>query len=46
MIPPKRGRGQPKKAPTKTISFRVLIEMCEPIKELVKNYIVENKKMV
>ena len=35
------GSGQPKKKPTKTISFRVHLELVEPIKKLVKNAIKE-----
>lgn len=35
------GSGQPKKAPTKTVSFRVRLEFVEPIKKLVKDAIAE-----
>lgn len=33
------GSGQPKKAPTKTVSFRVRVEFVEPLKKLVKETI-------
>jgi len=33
------GSGQPKKAPTKTVSFRVRVEFVEPVKKLVKDAI-------
>lgn len=35
------GSGQPKKAPTKTVSFRVRLEFVEPLKKLVKDAIKE-----
>jgi hypothetical protein len=35
----RKGAGRPKKAPTKTISFRVKLEQIEPIKILVKSYL-------
>jgi len=40
---PNSGR---KKAPykTKTVSFRVRLEQVEPVKNIVKQYISENKK--
>jgi hypothetical protein len=35
------GSGQPKKAPTKTVSFRVRLEFVDPVKKLVKAAIEE-----
>ena len=37
----RHGSGQPKKTPTKTVSFRVRLEFVEPVKELVKAAIKE-----
>ena len=33
------GSGQPKKAPTKTVSFRVRLEFVESLKKLIKSTI-------
>lgn len=33
------GSGQPRKAPTKTVSFRVRLEYVDPVKKLVKDAI-------
>jgi hypothetical protein len=35
------GSGQPKKAPTKTIAFRVPLELADSIKETVKSIVLE-----
>ncbi|MBC7399829.1 MAG: hypothetical protein H7289_07765 [Mucilaginibacter sp.] len=37
------GSGQPKKAPTKTISFRVRVELVDRIKEAVKQIVSDFK---
>lgn len=33
------GSGRKKKAPTTTVSFRVVVEHAEPVKEVVKQYL-------
>ena len=37
------GSGRKKKAPTTTISFRVKIEHAEPVKEVVKQYLMSHQ---
>jgi len=37
------GSGQPKKAPTKTIAFRVPVELVDKIKEAVKRIVSDFK---
>jgi len=37
------GSGQPRKEPTKTIAFRVPVELVEQIKEAVKTIVLEFK---
>lgn len=37
------GSGQPRKAPTKTVSFRVTVELVDKIKEAVKQIVSDFK---
>ena len=39
----RKGAGRKKKAPTTTISFRVGIEHAEPVKEVVKQYLMSHQ---
>jgi len=35
----RKGAGRKKKAPTTTVSFRVVVEHAEPVKEVVRQYL-------
>ena len=39
----RKGAGRKKLAPTTTVSFRVKIEHAEPVKEVVKQYLINNQ---
>ena len=41
----RNGAGRPKKAETKTVSFRVELKHIEPVKELVNTYLTNLKNL-